>query len=129
MKILFLFFLATFAFAEPEWINNPDSFEFLGGVGIANAQDGGKSIQKKIAITLARSELAEKIKVSVSSSLEISKKCTDEVCNKEITQRILQRSEEILKGSFVKDSYFDENTKELYVLVVIPKEKEIKNLK
>lgn len=109
------------AFANPKWINNPSIDGYISAVGIAKPQNGGLAIQKRVALTIARGELAERIKVNISSEINITKKCQgDENCTKSIFQTIHQKSSEIIKSSFIKDSYIDSSTKEMYVLVVVP---------
>lgn len=111
------------AFANPAWIKNPYIDGYISAVGIAKPQNGGLAIQKRVALAIAREELAERIKVNISSEINITKKCQgDENCTKSIFQTIHQKSSETIKSSFIKDSYIDPLTKEMYVLVVMPQE-------
>jgi len=118
--LFFISLILSTLFAQPAWINNPHIDGFIAGIGISD--DKNPILKRRIATVSARANLAENIKVEMSSYFKM---ITITQNNSSITQSqslIEQRANEILVDSFVKETYEDKNGN-FYVLVVLAKSK------
>ena len=110
-------FLSTL-FAQPSWINNPNTDTLIGGVGLSNDVDPVS--KRRCATVAARANIAETIKVEISSYFKTVSKADNNTYTKVTEQMIEQKASEVLVGSVIKDSYEDKDGT-LYVWVVVNK--------
>lgn len=110
----------------PVWVYNPNYGGYLGAVGIAKKlQKGGYPQQKKIAIMIAKANLAKQINLIVNSEvytekIRISKKDYEEYKTK-LYSLSKHNAKAFLKNVIVKDEWIDPKTGDLYVWVVLEK--------
>lgn len=102
-------------FAQPLWMNNPTNSQFYGGIGIVK----DKTL-RRVAILQARAELLETIKVEISSNTESVKSSISGNYTSEFKQTIVSKAEDIVKESYVKDTFTDSEGY-YYVWVVVLK--------
>lgn len=121
MKFLLILslFLSTL-FAKPSWIDNPNTDTFIGGVGLSN--DINPVSKRRCATVAARANIAETIKVEISSYFKTVSKADNNTYTKVTEQMIEQKASEVLVGSVVKDTYEDKDGT-LYVWIVVNKSK------
>ena len=123
MAIIMKFYLLSIIivstlFAKPSWINNPSIDGLIIGVGLSN--DSSLVSRRIIATVSARANLAESIKVEMKSYFKMIATSNNDIHTKMTTSIIEQKANELLIGSFVKDTYQTDDGI-LYVLVVIKK--------
>ena len=110
----------------PIWVYNPNYGGYLGAVGIAKKlQSGGYPKQKRIAIMVAKANLAKQINLIVNSKvytekIRISKKDYEEYKTK-LYSLSKHSAKAFLKNVVVKDEWIDPKTGDLYVWVVLEK--------
>jgi hypothetical protein len=105
-------------FAQPSWIDNPNTDTLIGGVGLSN--DTNPISKRRCATVAARANIAETIKVEISSYFKMVSKSDNNSYTKVTEQMIEQKASEVLVGSVIKDSYEDKDGT-LYVWVVVNK--------
>jgi len=110
-------FLSTL-FAQPSWIDNPNTDTLIGGVGLSN--DINPVSKRRSATVAARANIAETIKVEISSYFKTVSKSDNNTYTKVTEQMIEQKASVVLVGSAIKDSYEDKDGM-LYVWVVVNK--------
>ena len=110
-------FLSTL-FAKPSWIDNPNTDTLIGGVGLSN--DINPVSKRRCATVAARANIAETIKVEISSYFKTVSKADNNTYTKVTEQMIEQKASEVLVGSVVKDTYEDKDGT-LYVWIVVNK--------
>jgi hypothetical protein len=115
--IILSLFLSTL-FAQPSWIDNPNTDTLIGGVGLSN--DTNPISKRRCATVAARANIAETIKVAISSYFKMVSKSDNNTYTKVTEQMIEQKASEVLVGSVIKDSYEDQDGT-LYVWVVVNK--------
>jgi len=105
-------------FAQPTWINNQIIDGYITGLGLSNDKN---PVSKRIIATVsARANLAESIKVEVKSHFKMLTQTHNDTHTTMTESIIEQKANELLVGSFVKDTFqTDDGT--LYILVVIKK--------
>ena len=119
MKSIYLILVTNIIlFAQPTWINNQIIDGYITGLGLSNDSN---SISKRIIATVsARANLAESIKVEVKSHFKMLTQTHNDTHTTMTESIIEQKANELLIGSFVKDTFqTDDGT--LYILVVIKK--------
>ncbi len=110
----------------PVWVFNPNYNGYLGAVGIAKKIKGkGYPEQKRIAVMVAKSNLAKQIRLVVNSEvytekLRISRKDYEEYKSK-LRSLSKHSAHAYLKNVVVKDEWIDPKTGDLYVWVVLEK--------
>jgi len=117
-SVLILSVLLSTLFAQPSWIDNPNTDTLLGGVGVSN--DINPVSKRRCATVAARANIAETIKVEISSYFKMVSKSDNNTYTKVTEQMIEQKASEVLVGSVIKDSYEDKDGT-LYVWVVVEK--------
>lgn len=119
MKSFFwIFFTVSLLFAKPLWVNNQTLDGYVTGLGLSN--DNNLVSRKIIATVSARANLAESIKVEIKSQFKMLTKTYKDTHTTATESIIEQKANELLVGSFVKDTFqADDGT--LYILVVIKK--------
>ena len=119
MKLFFiLFWNISLLVAQPLWIKNQTLNGYITGIGLSN--DSNLVSKRIIATASARANLAESIKVEVKSHFKMLTQTHNDT-HTTVTESIIeQKANELLVGSFVKDTFqADDGT--LYILVVIKK--------
>lgn len=117
-SLLILSVLLSTLFAKPSWIDNPNTDTLIGGVGLSN--DINPVSKRRCATVAARANIAETIKVEISSYFKMISKSDNNTYTKVTEQMIEQKASEVLVGSVIKDSYEDKDGT-LYVWVVVNK--------
>lgn len=120
--LLILIFFTNILYAQPNWISNPISnSKYISAVGFSSEEN--PQLRERLAITIARANLAESIKVNISTEIEIINETKNGNTTKEsVKQTISQKANELLKKSYVKDKYIDNNGV-LYILIAIDNDK------
>ena len=115
---IFLFIAISSAFAQPAWVNNPSIDGYLTGVGISN--DKNPVSKRRMATVSARANLAETIKVEITSYFKMTTKTHNDSRSVITNSMIEQKASEVLVESSIKDTYQDSDGN-FYVLVVVNK--------
>ena len=115
---ILLLCISVSLFAQPLWIKNQTLNGYITGIGLSN--DSNLVSKRIIATASARANLAESIKVEVKSHFKMLTQTHNDT-HTTVTESIIeQKANELLVGSFVKDTFqADDGT--LYILVVIKK--------
>lgn len=101
----------------PKWLYNTKYKGYNCAVGGSPIKSGQKFMARQIASTVARAELAKKIKIHVQVEDNLKMTTKDGTDFSSISKQV---SNELIKGSEVLDVWTSEEN-ELYVLIGIPK--------
>jgi hypothetical protein len=115
---VYIFFVSLLLAERPNWLFGKSSDEvYIYGVGSAGKTDS-LSFQKVMAEASARANLSENIKVEIKSIFEKSSGSNIPTSS---SYKFIQTSNSTLKFSFVKESWVDEKSGELYILMAMEK--------
>ena len=122
MKIIYIVLLSSLLYAQPAWIKNTNSLNtnYIYGLGISNDKD--VVAKRQIAIINARADLAQNIKVTISSDFKMVTESKNTNYSMKTKSIIEQKALELLVGSTVEDSFTDIDNV-LYILMKVNKSK------
>jgi len=122
--LLLVFILASCGVAtndslkKPKWIYTPPHKEGkICGVGYSAMHVRGFSYQRALAISRGIDEIARQMGVKVNSSLEYYMGKTGSSTSSELNVYTIQTTEGKVIKAKIEDSYYDEKTDELFILV------------
>lgn len=109
--------------ATPYWVLNPFKPGYLSVVGSAGKQDwGGRDAQRRVALMKARQELAQMIRVKVTSSTQARTEDRDgKIVRDASIETSLQSNVDLkLDAAQVVEEWVDPNTGNLYLWLTTP---------
>mgnify|MGYP003958444967 CR=1 FL=1 len=103
----------------PTWFFNPDMNNQFGGIGIAKEQKrGGMPAQKRVAISIAKADLAKRLKIAVDTSLKTEKRVKNNTFIAKLSSLSRQGAQAYLQNTVVEDMWMSPSG-ELYVWLII----------
>lgn len=114
---------------KPVWFFNPAYNGYLGAVGVAkkSSVNGGLGAQKKLAKTVAQAELIKMIRVVVNTELKSERmQVSSDVYShyhSKLSSLSVHSAEDVVKNAVVKDVWIDEQTGDLYLWLVMEKQR------
>jgi C-terminal processing protease CtpA/Prc len=105
----------------PVWFFQPDMDGKFGGIGIAKPQKrGGLAAQRRVAINIAKADLAKRMKIAIDASIKTEKHVKNNTFTSKLTSLSRQEASQFLENTSVEDIWISEN-RELYIWLVINK--------
>ncbi len=100
----------------PDWVYNPSSNDYIGGVGVCGTHIKGKNAQRELAISRAIEEIARQKGVTVSNVLSTSSKSNS---SSSLTSNMSSYSVHTVTGevinAFIVDTWINQDSNELYI--------------
>lgn len=115
---------AKAAAGAPSWILNSDKPGYQGVVGSAPKQDwGGREAQRRVALTKARQELAQMVRVQVESTTrsQVEERAGKVSRDADIETRLQSSVALSLEQARVIEEWVDPQSGELYIWLVTPR--------
>ncbi len=109
---------------EPDWVSKPD-YSLPGYyVGVGSAENDGmsKEQQSKAAENSAKSNLVQRIEVTIRARNEQSTRVSSHGVEKDEASKVTVSAEEVLRDLKIKSRWVDKETCAQYILMVISKE-------
>jgi hypothetical protein len=103
---LFTLLFPSLLIAEPAWVENPNPPGITGASAcVETSQAPNRSMQRQMAVTFARRELAQMIEVHVKSSFESITTVQNGQARQAAKDQITLESERLMRGSVVRESW------------------------
>lgn len=99
----------------PEWLHNPSSDKYIGGVGICGTHIRGKTGQRELAISRAIEEIARQKKVEVSNVLSVSSKGSSDSMSSNMSYYSVHTIDGSVINAVIVDMWIHPKTDELYI--------------
>ncbi len=100
----------------PNWVYNPSSSDYIGGVGVCGTHIKGKNAQRELAISRAIEEIARQKGVTVSNVLSISSKSNSiSSSNSNMVSYSVHTVTGEVINAFIADTWINPNSNELYI--------------